>query len=99
MSNFSITRNRGFRVKFANGYSVSVQFGTGAYCSRKDHSQPYGIERESEVWESTDAEIAIFDPGGNFFPLPEWGDDVKGWLSADEVLGIMNLVSSWKGVE
>ena len=30
---FRITEGKGFQITFANGYTASVQFGSGNYCS------------------------------------------------------------------
>ena len=36
MSKFNSTHNKGFRMTFENGFSISVQWGPGNYCERKD---------------------------------------------------------------
>jgi hypothetical protein len=68
---------RGFYVTFDNGYSVSTQFGEFNYCDK----------------EGSDAEIAIFDPKGNFVRLPGWDDDVKGYQNPQNFLDICNQVA------
>jgi hypothetical protein len=86
---FEITMNKGFHMKFANGFSVSVQWGLGNYCANK-----WGEGRFGEpVPACPDAEVAAFDPEGNIINLAT-GDQVVGWLTADEVLTFMTAVAA-----
>ena len=36
MSKFIATRNKGFRMGFDNGFEISVQWGPGNYCAKRD---------------------------------------------------------------
>ena len=36
---FETTMNKGFMMKFDNGFKISVQWGTGNYCTRKDDGE------------------------------------------------------------
>lgn len=92
---FSITRGRGFQLTFPNGYRVSVQFGTNAYCSHYNPSTPIGIERDM-VWDSDDAEVAIISPDGEFVRLEGWDADVRGYQTVMEVANIICEVRNWK---
>ena len=69
---------------FENGLTISVQFGKMHYCSRKSRNYSYADEDNTPI-ESPDAEIAIWSSDKN----EEWfdfgSDQVKGWVSADEV--------------
>jgi len=86
---FRITNNKGFHIEFNNGWKVSVQFGSANYC------QNYDKREKSERGEfSIDAEIAAFSPDGEMHKFPD-GNAVQGWQSPEEVLGFMNLVSSF----
>lgn len=102
---FSIVEAKGFRLTFANGYTISVQFGPGNYCERRD--EPYGAPREAihGVWSSSDAEIAIWDAQRNWQterfaavilddPNGVLGDDVAGRVNADRVARIIDAVQS-----
>ena len=86
---------KGFFFTFPNGYRVSVQFGLAKYCERYDMDDYLG-EPENGTWTSKDAEVAIFDPKGNWFHLDErWeGDDVIGHQSVMQVLDILNKVAA-----
>jgi hypothetical protein len=65
----------GFTMTFANGYTISVQFGIGNYCSRNDENK------------AASAEIAIWDKDRTWY---DFGDDlVKGYCSPDEIVSWM----------
>lgn len=78
----------GFRMSFANGWTVSVQFGFGNYCENK-----YKInEKESDERRSKDAEIAAWDANGAWYKFEF--DDVKGWCTADEVAQFIAMIAA-----
>lgn len=83
---FKITGERGVHVRFANGYTLSVQWGPGNYCTHQ-HAPP-GAQGFCGRLGSEDAEVAIIDPNGKLVPLPleESRDTVIGWQSADDVM-------------
>lgn len=77
----------GFTMTFANGYTISVQFGIGNYCSRNDADK------------AVSAEIAIWDKDKTWYDFGKdktWydsGDDlVKGYCSPDEIVSWMRKV-------
>lgn len=94
---FKITIGKGFHIKFKNGYTISVQFGMGNYCDFHDASfsikeyEKQQIER-AEIGSST-AEIAILKDG-KLITVEEWGDEIKGYCSPEEVLKWMNYAES-----
>lgn len=69
----------GFQITFNNGYTVSVQFSKHTY---------------SDGGETT-AEVAAWgpEPEHKWVKINEY-DDVKGYCSPDDVLGIMNMVAN-----
>jgi len=96
-AHFHITRGRGFRLTFDNGYALSVQFGANNYCENRGkpstslgrHDVP---ESQLETGcTSSNAEVAVFCPDGKFYPISEH-DDVEGWLSVDEVAELLDRV-------
>tara|TARA_R110000765_G_C18685962_1_gene579972 strand:- start:297 stop:623 length:327 start_codon:yes stop_codon:yes gene_type:complete len=88
---FIATQNKGFRMEFDNGFSISVQWGIENYCEKKSFNTDIDPTKE-RIWESTSAEIAVFDDEGI---VPVGGDDqVIGWLSPDEVAKYIAIVSS-----
>ena len=43
-ANFQATTNKGFRMTFDNGFSISVQWGSMNYCERRNYSDEYKSE-------------------------------------------------------
>ena len=91
---FKITSGNGFHMTFKNGNTISVQFGAGNYCDNYHNDIIESMNKNS--CESKTAEVATWDRAGNWNLkefLPEVGDDVNGYMSADEVLDLMNKVA------
>lgn len=85
---FSITDNKGFQISFKNGYSVSVQFGGGNYCSNRDiPMKDWG----KNVPDSDTAETALMTKDGF---VEYQGDDVQGHMSPKCVLELLNYAES-----
>ena len=90
MSRFLATRNKGFRMTFENGFEISVQWGPGNYCERKD--EDFDKPQEERFWGSRTAEIAIFNSkDDSMITLGE--DNVDGWLTPDKVAKVITMVS------
>jgi hypothetical protein len=91
MSNFNITYGKGFQIRFQNGYMISVQFGATNYISNRSFFD-FGVPSGGSV----DCEVAIFDKNDNYVRHPNWkhGDNVKGWVSPEEMLELMNWCAS-----
>jgi hypothetical protein len=83
---FRITEGRGFQMTFENGWTVSVQFGVFNYCANKN-AVPGAVEKG----ECADAEIAAWNSKGRWFSFGS--DEVKGWVSPDEVAEFMVKIS------
>jgi hypothetical protein len=79
----SITDGKGFQLKFANGWTVSVQFGPMNYCDNKSRSLYSELANARAGKGCSNAEIAAWDADGNWLNFGH--DTVKGWVSADEV--------------
>ena len=73
----------GFHMTFANGWTVSVQFGKVNYISDRGH---HG--------QSVDAEIAAWDKDGAWYRFDDQNDNVKGWVKADEVADFMAMIKA-----
>jgi len=87
---FTATQNKGFRMKFDNGFEISVQWGAENYCEKKSFNTDIDPRKE-RIWESKNAEIAVFGDEGI---VPIGGDDqVIGWLSPDEVAKVIAIVA------
>ena len=81
---------------FANGYTVSVQFGENNYCSRRYGNEEYGAWRSASMEHSSpDAEVAIWKAGGLFVDLEKNTGDVFSYQTPDQVAKIIATVASW----
>lgn len=84
---------RGFRISLANGYAVSVQFGSVNYCNAEARMLGPFIEAkgEKEKWLSAvcpDAEVAVLTPSGGFVRFKD-GQEVRGHTTPDELAAIL----------
>jgi len=73
----------GLRIKFKNGYAISVQFGPGNYCHNRNKTEPVG--------ECATAETAIIDRYDRFVSYK--GDHVQGYQTPADVLETLNYVA------
>jgi len=73
----------GLRIKFKNGYAISVQFGPGNYCHNRN--------KAGHVGECATAETAIIDRYNRFVSYK--GDHVQGYQSPADVLETLNYVA------
>jgi hypothetical protein len=91
------TKNKGFSLTFENGITISVQFGSGNYCERKNLHANYSSEMLNDIIESSDAEIAIWDEDDNWFNFGS--DTVRGWCSANEVARWIYIASTSNNID
>ena len=89
-SKFLSTDNRGFQLTFDNGWTISVQWGVGNYCSNRNKET-----KNEPMVESATAEIAVFDADNKDFDFGG-GQICLGWLSADEVAEWIEKVKNFK---
>jgi hypothetical protein len=93
---FAINSHKGTQITFANGITVSVQWGPGNYCEVGDFmADGWDAPSRSDYWESPDAEIALFVAGARDWVTKEahaalnngeeCSDDVIGRITPDEV--------------
>lgn len=91
----------GFMLDFPNGWTASVQFGPGNYCSNRDMKHnPFSDP--VQFIESETAEIAAWrtETRGEGISLyrATWytfedGQDVKGWQNITHVMEFLNMVA------
>ena len=105
MSKFTSGYNKGFRMTFENGLSISVQWGVGNYCE-KQNSGEWNESSKHDFWSSNSAEIAVFNKEGSMIPIAgyvlentdgkeeNYTDVVSGWLSTNQVAKVIAIVSS-----
>ncbi len=82
---------KGFQLTFANGWTVSVQFGAGNYCENRSFDVS-SFEKHPTESTSVDAEIAAWDENGVWFDFGS--DTVKGWCSANEVGAFIQTIQA-----
>jgi len=91
----------GFQIDMENGWTVSIQWGIGNYCSnRSSRGNPFSDV--PDYLECPDAEIAAWPTDsrgeGMGTSTNEWytfedGQQVKGWQRPTEVLAFINMIS------
>lgn len=94
---FINTQGKGFQMTFANGNTISVQWGYGNYCENRDGEMTYEKKGKDINTKSIDAEVATWDKDGSWNLrtfVPDASDDVKGYMSTDEVLALMNVIAN-----
>jgi hypothetical protein len=95
---FKITDGKGFQMTFANGWTVSVQFGPGNYCDNRDMNPRFGesfdrAERDAGKQGSATAEIAAWDKNNKWFEFPD-GENVMGWVTPDDVVKFIEEIAN-----
>ena len=88
-SKFVSTENKGFQLTFQNGWTISVQWGKGNYCSNRNLEIKY-----ESILEAKSAEIAIWDINNKSYEIN--GDLVVGWVTTDEVAEWIDKVKNFK---
>ena len=91
----------GFMLDFSNGWTASVQFGIGNYCSNRSNKVNPFIHTPMFI-DCPNAEIAAWptDSRGEDMPTStrEWytfEDDqtVKGWRNITDVMEFLNMIA------
>lgn len=78
-------------MTFANGYTVSVQWSAGNYCSNRNMADPMAPVPPS----CANAEVAVMGPDGEFVRPPTFrDDDVQGYVTPDELIEILNWTAT-----
>jgi len=91
---FDVIAGRGFQIEFSNGYRVSVMFGLGNYGDHHRVRDEIWAEHSNNPpprWTSRRAELAVFNPDGDFLTYSDGMDQVIGWVSpafVSEMLGL-----------
>jgi len=89
---FALSEQNGVRFVFPNGHTVSIVYGATVYSTdSKGERFKHGEIHEDD--HATTVEIAIFDPQGEFVKFKD-GDTVKGFATLNDLLSILNWVST-----
>jgi hypothetical protein len=80
---------RRMRLYLANGYTISMVYGTGMYShtlngERHGDTPPGGLTTP----EAKAVEMAVLDPMGKFVPFKD-SEEVRGYTDMDTMLGIV----------
>jgi len=98
---FESNLNKGYKMTFNNGWTISVQWGTNNYCSNQStksiNNDWVSWKDRGAIYESISAEIAIWrkENGVEVDYRFDSGDTVMGYLTADEVAEWISKVSKW----
>lgn len=98
MDNFKITLQGNSQVTFANGVTVSLFIGTGAYITGRGKNISFYMSRDDAERRANNCEIAIFDKNGDWITKKwkNYGDDVVGWQSPEQYLEALNWASKYQ---
>ena len=92
--------SRGFQYTVKNGYTLSLAFGWGNYCSNRNTRWVRGRDEDKmgHRLESPDFELAVFYPNGEFVDLsgesPE-GEQVIGYVPASALPMLISAIKLW----
>lgn len=81
---FETTANKGFKITFSKGLSISVQWGGGNYCQRRNTLSSLHDELKTPFIRSNSAEIAIWDSEGKWYNF-NGNQPIVGWCQPEEV--------------
>tara|TARA_R110000803_G_scaffold154619_1_gene219392 strand:+ start:306 stop:656 length:351 start_codon:yes stop_codon:yes gene_type:complete len=101
MSFIQTTNNKGFYMEFESGFSISIQFGTMNYCSRRNMNEPdfyseLNKENKDDV-KATSVEIMVSDlKTGECITNSRCEDTVMGWVGVDDVGKIIGILANAK---
>ena len=79
------------RVKFPNGYEISIIYGALAYSADGDGRRITAPLGDNDY--ASTVEVQITKPNGDPVPFKD-GQEVKGFVSVPELLGILNWIST-----
>ena len=104
MSIIQTTNNKGFYMEFENGFSISVQFGIGNYCSRRNMSEKDSLS-EMRIGNkhptATSAEIMVgsLKTGRTIVHSGNNDDAIIGWVGVDEIGKIIGMLANAKSAK
>lgn len=88
---FAITAQKGFHMTFANGNTISVQWGKGNYCNNYNLESKWG----DPVPASSNAEVLAWNAEGKNIALEETDyPDVVARVCADDVARMITYIAS-----
>ena len=79
--------SNGFCMTFNNGFTASVRWGKGLYCTK--------ISCDHTLASAKDVEVAIYHPKGHFYKHPSWIPDhydVAGYIRIGDIPSFLKSV-------
>jgi hypothetical protein len=100
--NFTAVNNSGFKIEFSNGWTISVMWGVGNYCSNRREDGDYYEPRGYVEYAARTAEMAAWHvTGANWDfrmdgPIPRGPSDntYRGWMTPEQVLAAMQTIAN-----
>ena len=87
-----IAEHNQIQIVFPNGYSASIVYGAMVYSTNRNGDRFKHGEIHEDDHAST-VEIAVLDPQGEFVKFRD-GESVKGFATLNDLLAILNWVST-----
>ena len=83
------TQGKGMQLVTPDDVTISIQWGTGNYCSNRTFEGPKSV---GELHLSHNAEMSMWRGDGSMLIPEGWTSDVKGWMSVFEILRIVDYM-------
>lgn len=92
----------GTHLHFDNGWTLSVQWGTGNYCENRNFGgvlNGVAAAGQHDFRKCPNAEIALFHEERDTYYALSGFDDVRGWVTPDEVLEMLPAIARMSPTE
>ena len=93
---FAAINNCGFKLTFPNGWTASVMWGVGNYCSNRSPETDYHEPRKYAEYRSDTAEITAWHSDG----LRDWkfedGTEVGSWMTVGQIVSILAEIAAFQ---
>ena len=86
-----IPEHNQIQIVFPNGYSASIVYGGATYSTNLNGERFLNAIAETD--RASTVEIAVLDPQGEFVKFRD-GESVKGFATLNDLLAILNWVST-----
>ena len=84
--------NRGFKIRYPNGYRISVQYGRGTYCDNRLATDPDPLHEDLPGTENF--EVAVEDTNREGSPFVVIPMDVHGFVPFSDLPDLMRCVKN-----
>lgn len=87
----AIPEHNQIKIVLPNGHTVSIVYGGATYSTDRNGQRFLENIKPDEI--ATTVEVAILDPQGEFVKFKD-GESVKGFATLNDLLSILNWVST-----